>query len=70
VTTTPARFLAMDERLYRYVLEHSVREPEVLADLRAETLTMAHAGMQIGADQGRLMALLAVGDGVTLARKR
>lgn len=59
MTTTTTRFLAMDERLYRYVLGHSVRESAVLAELRAETLAMPHAGMQIGADQGQLMALLA-----------
>jgi predicted O-methyltransferase YrrM len=54
-----ARFLPLDDRLYGYVLRHGVREPEVLRELREETAGMAHAGMQIGPDQGALMALLA-----------
>ena len=53
-----ARFLALDDRLYGYVLEHSGREPAVLRELREETAPMEHAGMQIGFDQARLMALL------------
>jgi caffeoyl-CoA O-methyltransferase len=36
-----------------------VREPEVLARLREETSKNPHAGMQIGPEQGQLMALLA-----------
>jgi predicted O-methyltransferase YrrM len=58
-TTMSKRFLPMDERLYRYVLDHSAREPAVLAELRAETAKLAQAGMQIGPDQGQFMALLA-----------
>ena len=42
----------------RYVQEHAVREPEVLQELRAATARVPHSGMQIGADQGQLMALL------------
>src|SRR4051812_42707332 len=56
---TARRFLPLDETLYRYVLEHTAPEPEVLRELRAETAGLAQAGMQIGADQGALMALLA-----------
>ena len=44
--------------LYEYLLAHSVREPEVLRALREETAPLRHAGMQIGPDQGQLMALL------------
>jgi len=58
-TTMSKRFLPMDERLYRYVLDHSAREPGVLAELREETAKLAQAGMQIGPDQGQFMALLA-----------
>ena len=58
-TTMSKRFLPMDERLYRYVLDHSVRESAVLEELRAETAKLAQAGMQIGPDQGQFMALLA-----------
>jgi predicted O-methyltransferase YrrM len=42
----------------RYLQEHAVREPEVLQELRAATARVPHSGMQIGADQGQLMALL------------
>lgn len=53
-----ARYLPLDDRLYAYVLEHSGSEPEVLRALREETARLEHAGMQIGFDQARLMALL------------
>ena len=53
-----ARFLALDDRLHGYVLEHSGQEPAVLRELREETARMEHAGMQIGFDQAQLMALL------------
>jgi predicted O-methyltransferase YrrM len=44
--------------VYAYVLECSSREPEVLAQLRVATASVPHSVMQIGADQGQLMALL------------
>jgi predicted O-methyltransferase YrrM len=53
-----SRQLNLDERLYRYLVEHSVREPQVLRELREETAKLPMAGMQIGPDQGQLMALL------------
>jgi predicted O-methyltransferase YrrM len=43
--------------VYAYVLGQT-REPEVLAELRAATSRVPHNVMQIGADQGALMALL------------
>ena len=43
--------------VYRYVLRSS-REPEALAHLRKATANVPHAVMQIGADQGELLALL------------
>jgi predicted O-methyltransferase YrrM len=52
------RQLNLDDRLHRYIQAHSVREPEVLRELREETAKLPLAGMQIGADQGQLMALL------------
>jgi len=58
-TTMARRFLPMDDRLYRYVLEHSGHEAAVLAELREETARLPQAGMQIGPDQGEFMALLA-----------
>jgi len=53
------RAVTMNETLYRYLVEHSVREHPVLAELRAETAKLPQAVMQIGADQGQFMALLA-----------
>lgn len=41
-----------------YVLRSSRREAEALAGLRAATAAVPHNVMQIGADQGQLMALL------------
>ncbi len=48
----------LPERLSRYIVEHSVREPAVLEELRQATASNPHAGMQIGAEQGQFMALL------------
>lgn len=53
------RRLQITDHLHRYLVEHSVREPEVLARLRAATASLPAAGMQIGPEQGQLMALLA-----------
>jgi predicted O-methyltransferase YrrM len=53
------RRLQITDEIHRYLLDHSVREPEVLARLRAATASMPHAQMQIGPEQGQLMALLA-----------
>jgi predicted O-methyltransferase YrrM len=44
--------------IYEYALRASSREPEVLARLRAATASVPHSAMQIGADQGQLMAFL------------
>jgi caffeoyl-CoA O-methyltransferase len=52
------RSLALDPKVYRYLLECSSREPEVLKRLRAATAKLPEAEMQIGPDQGQLMALL------------
>ena len=51
------RQLALTDRVEAYVLGHS-REGAVAARLRAETAKLPTAGMQIGADQAALMALL------------
>jgi predicted O-methyltransferase YrrM len=48
----------LDETLNRYIKEHSAREHPVLAELRAATAGIPHAGMQISPEQGQLMALL------------
>src|SRR5690606_35909063 len=44
--------------VYDYVLRSSSREPEVLARLREATASLPESEMQIGPDQGQLMALL------------
>lgn len=45
--------------LYRYLLEISLREPEILQRLRAYTIGLPQASMQIAPEQGQFMALLA-----------
>jgi predicted O-methyltransferase YrrM len=53
-----SRTLGLDDRLYDYLLSHSLREPPLLRELRAETAKLAGAGMQVSPEQGQLMALL------------
>jgi predicted O-methyltransferase YrrM len=52
------RFLALDDRLFQYVLDHSVREHPAQLALREATRSHPHAGMQISPDQGAVMAML------------
>ena len=53
-----SRTLSIDDKVYQYVVDHSVREHPAQAGLRAATRDHPHAGMQIGPDQGQFMALL------------
>jgi predicted O-methyltransferase YrrM len=53
------RNVKLDDRLYAYLQENSLREHPVLRELREATAGMKHAGMQIAPEQGQLMALLA-----------
>lgn len=52
------RSLNLDDTLYRYLLDHSLREHPAQAGLRAATRNHPRAGMQIAPEQGQFMALL------------
>jgi predicted O-methyltransferase YrrM len=52
------RSLGLDDRLYDYFLSVSLREPEILSQLRQETANHPAAMMQIAPEQGQFMALL------------
>jgi len=52
------RTIPLDDALYRYVLDVSVRESDVMRRLREETAGLPKANMQIGPEQGQFMALL------------
>ena len=52
------RSIELTDRIYDYLVEVSVREPDVLRRLREETAPLEMASMQIGPEQGQLMALL------------
>jgi O-methyltransferase len=51
--TTP-----VDERLYDYLIEASLREPDLLRRLREETAKLEKANMQISPEQGQFLAFL------------
>lgn len=50
--------LNLSDELYRYLCAVSLREPEVLQQLRQETASHPMSQMQIAPEQGQLMALL------------
>lgn len=54
----PAKYLSLTERLYHYLLNHSLREPELLQKLRQETASHPMSQMQISPEQGQFMAFL------------
>ncbi len=50
--------LHLTPELYRYLQSHSLREPDLLRQLRQETQAMPMAQMQISPEQGQFMAFL------------
>ncbi|WP_414549596.1 class I SAM-dependent methyltransferase [Anabaena sp. CCY 0017] len=50
--------LGIEPKLYNYLLSVSLREPEILSQLREETAQHPMAMMQIAPEQGQFMALL------------
>lgn len=52
------RTLTLDDPLYRYLLEVSLRESPLLRQLREETAPLQNAHWQIAPEQGQFMALL------------
>ncbi|MDH0893081.1 MULTISPECIES: class I SAM-dependent methyltransferase [unclassified Pseudomonas] len=52
------RTLALDDALYQYLLDVSLRESPLLKRLREETTKLPSAGWQIAPEQGQFMALL------------
>jgi predicted O-methyltransferase YrrM len=52
------RAVTMNETLYKYIIDHSLRDDPIMKELREETAKLPMAMMQIGADQGQFMALL------------
>jgi caffeoyl-CoA O-methyltransferase len=53
------RSLQVDDLLYQYLMDQSIREHPAQAALRAATAAHPHAGMQISPEQGQFMQLLA-----------
>ena len=53
-----SRTLPLTDSLYDYLLEVSLREPPLLARLRAETEALPLGAMQISPEQGQFMAFL------------
>lgn len=52
------RTLSIDDRIYDYLLAVSLKEPDLLRQLREETAGIEFSEMQIAPEQGQFMALL------------
>jgi predicted O-methyltransferase YrrM len=57
-TPMSSRTLDLDQPLYQYLLDMSLRESPVQAELRTVTQSHPHARMQISPEQGQFMAML------------
>lgn len=51
-------YLPLNDQLYAYLLNTSLREPELLKRLREETANVPEGSMQISPEQGQFMQLL------------
>lgn len=52
------RTITLDDALHQYLLDVSLREPPILAELREDTSRLPNPGMQIAPEQGQFMRLL------------
>ena len=52
------RTLSIDDRIYDYLCDVSINEPELLRQLREETAKIEYSVMQISPEQGQFMSLL------------
>jgi len=52
------RTLSIDDRIYDYLCDVAVNEPELLMQLRQETAKLDYSVMQISPEQGQFMSLL------------
>jgi predicted O-methyltransferase YrrM len=50
--------LSLTPALHQYLLDNSLREPEILSRLREQTASMSMSQMQISPEQGQFMQLL------------
>lgn len=56
--------LSLTPEVHRYLLDHSLCEPAVLAQLRATTAAMPEANMQLAPEQGQLLQWLVRAGGI------
>jgi predicted O-methyltransferase YrrM len=52
------RTLSIDDRIYNYLSDVTINEPELLRQLREETAQIEYSVMQISPEQGQFMSLL------------
>src|SRR5262249_37511266 len=57
-TDATNRSIGLDDRLYPKLCKTTLREPELMVRLRAETSRLPRGTMQISPEQGQLMDLL------------